>query len=127
MVLRRVLARLVAAASLAATVSVLAASGASASTHQYCGVGVNPYADCLYSLDAPSSLWDNAANYTGVPAISVCEKVLTNAGQISRRCAAGYRDSASDLDPYAGVAMEGFVGNNSGYVHTIYGIGYDYN
>ncbi len=65
----------------------------------------------------------NQASYPGAGTVAVCERVITSAGTVSRRC--NGRDnivtSERDLNPYYGVQMGGTAGNDSAWTHTING------
>lgn len=74
---------------------------------------------------------DNTASYAGLPAISVCQKVVrqSDGAQVSRTCANGSTSvpsGALDFYSYYGYLLMGYVGNNSGAAHTISGEAHDY-
>ncbi|MDW5592978.1 hypothetical protein VSS74_01425 [Conexibacter stalactiti] len=107
-------------------VGCLAAASGTASAGYYCNIAVAPMSQCA-SSSGVGRFTNNIAQYIGAGTVSVCQKetaVPPYAHQLSRTCgnniAVGYHsDGWSGLGHYE----ENFVGNNSGYTHTILGGG----
>ena len=121
------LGRVVALAVTCLVVLLGIASSANAAAYGYCGYLVPANTACPEAKNSGgNSFYENIAAYTGTGTVSVCQKVQTNAGQISRRCRNRSAETLGDLGPYAGVQMIAYVGNDSPYAHTINGIAYTY-
>lgn len=119
--------RVVALAATCLAVLLGIASSANAVAIGYCGYAIPANTACPQVVNSGgNSFYENVAAYAGSGTVSVCQKVLTNAGQISRRCRNRSAETLGDLGPYAGVQMIAYVGNDSPWTHTINGIAYTY-
>ena len=109
----------------AAVVSVaLSALPAAAAYQSYCGSVVAPYSSC--SQYVIGNFDNNVVDYPGSGTVNVCEHTYNWQGTtISRRCADNYVGAGSDLCSLYNQGIQGsmdaYVGNNSGYWHTIVG------
>lgn len=114
-------------AATATVLGVLAILPAQANAIDYCGVLVLPKYDC-YQMAAGSRAAGrflyNVAHYHGSGTVSVCERTyIYGGGTVSRRCANNAVSSSCDLNYWydVGYTLDGRVGNNSSYTHTIWG------
>jgi len=111
-------------------IALAAGSSSSEAFTYYCNKLVPAYSSCDQTSGWRIML-DNEASYAGLPAISVCQKVVrqSDGAQVSRTCANGSTSvpsGALDFYSYYGYLLMGYVGNNSGAAHTINGEAHDY-
>lgn len=123
--LRRLMLGLV--ACLAVAVPLIGASSASASQVIYYQAFLQPTENHAYAGGAlQSGVYYNNAYYEGAGTVSVCEKATSSNGTVmSRRCGNNGAGSEGDLYFNTGCAgsfpMAMWIGNNSGFAHTIKG------
>jgi hypothetical protein len=115
-------------ACLTVAVPLIGASSASADRGVVYEAFLQPTQAFAYAGGAlQSGVYYNVAFYEGAGTVSVCEKATSSNGTVmSRRCANNESGSQTDLNFNGACAnslpMTMWIGNNSGFAHTIRGV-----
>lgn len=106
----------------------IGAPGAQAYTeHHYGGILLNPGESLWSGVSLEGEISGNLAEYTGTPAISVCQRTFdVTAGAWREGCGVGIVGSATNLEKYYPHRLKPYIKNNSSVTHTIHGYYYTY-